>query len=247
MEFLILSLKLRFLDGKIQNVRQHKNIFKRNIKKLTSCFDCEEEIRFCKSVHHSTLGSAFHSLHCLQTYGPQFRNVWNHSSDLSTCVVLNDLNLWSWGTALRWTGERIVEDQPPTQVIVGVAPSTVFRFETKHSASDPISLHAIFYHCFVYNIRASTSASSINIILPIRLFPSSASCNIINRFQKSLHWITNWSLRCWMRYGYRIPIISHPGEKIPSARLTLHSTKLRTKFKMFREKKLALRLPLRHF
>ncbi len=37
--------------------------------------------------------------------------------------------------------------------------------------------------------------------------------------------------------------------KVPSARLTLHSTKLCTKFKIFRKKKyfLLLRLPLRHF
>jgi hypothetical protein len=34
--------------------------------------------------------------------------------------------------------------------------------------------------------------------------------------------------------------------KIPSARLTLHSTKLFTKLKISREKKLLLRLPLRH-
>ncbi len=35
--------------------------------------------------------------------------------------------------------------------------------------------------------------------------------------------------------------------KVPSARLTLHSTKLCTKFKIFRKIFLVLRLPLRHF
>jgi hypothetical protein len=47
--------------------------------------------------------------------------------------------------------------------------------------------------------------------------------------------------------------LQHPAEfgvmrKVPSARLTLHSTKLCTKFKIFRKKIFSLlRLPLRHF